>query len=85
MTDREILLKTAEHQVEILKVVSDLANIVEAHLASSTTSVAEMVAHRFEADPHQFSTRPCATCRDISTALGRPFGCVAKRQAAGSC
>ena len=43
-------------------------------------AVAEVVASSFESDPHQFSTRPCATCRSISAALGRPFGCVSKRQ-----
>lgn len=31
----------------------------------------------FAADPHRFSTRGCATCRDISTVIGKPWGCVA--------
>lgn len=26
-------------------------------------------------DPHQWSTRPCPTCRSISKLVGRPFGC----------
>lgn len=26
-------------------------------------------------DPHQWSTRPCPTCRQISGIVGRPFGC----------
>jgi hypothetical protein len=27
------------------------------------------------ADPHQWSDRPCATCRSVSQLTGRPFGC----------
>lgn len=35
----------------------------------------------FEADPHQFSSRPCQTCKVISALLERPFGCKAKATA----
>lgn len=28
------------------------------------------------ADPHQWSTRPCPTCRTITALVGYPFGCV---------
>jgi len=28
-----------------------------------------------EADPHQFSERPCPTCRTISALAGKAFGC----------
>jgi hypothetical protein len=28
-----------------------------------------------EKDPHQWSHRPCATCRTVSAIVGRPFGC----------
>ncbi len=28
-----------------------------------------------EKDPHQYSKRPCDTCRTISNLIGRPFGC----------
>jgi hypothetical protein len=27
------------------------------------------------ADPHQWSTRPCQTCRAVTAILGKPFGC----------
>jgi len=26
-------------------------------------------------DPHQWSKRPCETCRTISAIIGKPFGC----------
>jgi hypothetical protein len=28
-----------------------------------------------QADPHQWSNRPCPTCRAISGLVGRKFGC----------
>lgn len=28
-------------------------------------------------DPHMFSSRPCATCQNISAVIGRPWGCSA--------
>ena len=31
-----------------------------------------------EADPHNWSSRPCPTCRAVSRALNRPFGCEAQ-------
>jgi hypothetical protein len=45
------------------------------------TEIAEIVARLFESDPHQFSTRPCQTCRTVSAILNRPFGCSALRDA----
>jgi len=38
-------------------------------------ALAESVAAVIESDPHQWSSRPCQTCRVISGLLGRPFGC----------
>lgn len=32
-----------------------------------------------EMDPHQFSSRPCDTCKAVSAAVGHSFGCDAKR------
>lgn len=31
-----------------------------------------------QADPHQWSTRPCSTCQAVSAIVNRPFGCVLK-------
>jgi hypothetical protein len=33
-----------------------------------------------QADPHQWSTRPCQTCRIITGILGEPFGCDLYRE-----
>jgi hypothetical protein len=37
--------------------------------------LAESVASVIERDPHQYSSRPCQTCRVVSGLLGRSFGC----------
>jgi hypothetical protein len=29
-----------------------------------------------QSDPHQWSERPCSTCRAVTALLGRPFGCI---------
>ena len=26
-------------------------------------------------DPHQWSTRPCTSCKTITSLIGKPFGC----------
>ena len=31
-----------------------------------------------QADPHQWSTRPCPTCQAVSAIINKPFGCVLK-------
>ena len=37
--------------------------------------LAESVASVIERDPHQYTSRPCQTCRVVSGLLGRSFGC----------
>ena len=34
-------------------------------------------------DPHQWSARPCQTCRSVSTLIKKPFGCVLYAQQKG--
>lgn len=29
-----------------------------------------------QTDPHAWSTRPCDTCRTVTSLAGEPFGCV---------
>jgi hypothetical protein len=42
------------------------------------TAIAEL-----SVDMHQVSSRPCPTCRKMSKAIGRPFGCYAYRAKRG--
>ena len=43
-------------------------------------ALAEAVASVVECDPHQWSARPCQSCRVVSGLLGRSFGCEKKGQ-----
>jgi len=38
--------------------------------------LAQTVLDLIQADPHQWSKRPCTTCQAVSTILKKPFGCV---------
>lgn len=38
----------------------------------------ESVADIIDEDPHMWGTRPCSTCKFVSTIVGRPFGCTRK-------
>ena len=34
-----------------------------------------------QSDPHQWSSRPCGTCRTISGLIDKPFGCYEYQRA----
>jgi hypothetical protein len=42
--------------------------------------ILEAVFNLLQEDPHQWSTRPCSTCRAISAITQRDFGCVLYRK-----
>lgn len=64
---------------------SDDARLLADRVTALTEEVKTAVgAHRacldavvslVEADPHQWSSRPCQTCASITTLVGYPFGC----------
>ena len=35
----------------------------------------DTVLNLIQNDPHQWSNRPCSTCKSISSIIGNPFGC----------
>ena len=39
------------------------------------TMLLNPVLNLIESDPHQWSNRPCPTCRSISVIIGQKFGC----------
>ena len=39
----------------------------------------EAVLQLIQDDPHQWSTRPCATCQAITSITAKPFGCIKYR------
>ena len=38
--------------------------------------IVKPVLNLIQNDPHQWSTRPCSTCKTISELTGKDFGCV---------
>lgn len=63
----------------------DLAATVDAAAKAAARAIMSVVLDTLQADPHQWSTRPCATCGAVSAIAGRDFGCqlVAKSRAPG--
>jgi hypothetical protein len=49
--------------------------LIEKTIKSVAGLVLDPVLRLWESDPHQFSERPCQTCRSISALVRRPFGC----------
>lgn len=39
-------------------------------------SILYAILDLLQADPHQWSSRPCPTCRAITLLAARPFGCL---------
>lgn len=37
--------------------------------------IMDPVLRLIQDDPHQWSIRPCQTCRGIGAIIGKPFGC----------
>ena len=48
------------------------------YIQAAARVLLQSVVKLIEADPHQWSKRPCGTCAAVSTIIGRPFGCQAK-------
>ncbi len=40
--------------------------------------IADIALDVIEEDPHSWSSRPCPTCKTVSSLIGRPFGCIKK-------
>lgn len=71
----------AEHRVEIAATGNLVlkADVIAAwnRRSSPRLEALERVALRLDADPHQWSKRPCSTCAAISKDIGKDFGCIA--------
>ena len=44
-------------------------------LSAAVSRITDAVADTIYVDPHQWSRRPCATCKVITALIGKPFGC----------
>lgn len=55
-----------------------LADMVDRRVVSAAALLLVDAALRLiEGDSHEFGSRPCVTCRTVSSLVGRSFGCVA--------
>lgn len=52
-------------------------------LDAATNKILDATLRLIQKDPHQWSTRGCATCEAITSLLNRPFGCVLFKQQQG--
>ena len=50
---------------------SDLSEL----LSAATFVLIQAVLDLIQVDPHQWSERPCPTCRAIGAIIKQPFGC----------
>jgi len=48
---------------------------MEEAIKAAARVLLDAVLSALQADPHQWSSRPCPTCRVITALVGRPFGC----------
>jgi hypothetical protein len=44
-------------------------------IRAAVNVIVEPLLRMLQDDPHQWSTRPCETCRAIESLTGKPFGC----------
>ena len=57
---------------------NELHHRMEQLLQASISLHMKTILNLIESDPHQWSSRPCTTCRTVSNLIGRPFGCMNK-------
>ena len=60
----------------VRRAVDDANVLEEASSFGLYRKLVKRVTDLIEADPHQWSKRPCATCRTISVIVGYEFGCM---------
>ena len=72
---------------ELIALLTDIAKAIQRRAEEQSADgtwrkfvVSPMLA-LIQADPHQWSTRPCATCRSVSAMAGEPFGCEKRAKA----
>ena len=77
--DRKLLLRLVKEAsappAEVPAAPPTADEIVGAAMKRLVLAVTDLI----QADPHQWSTRPCPTCRAVSAIIGRDFGCQRAR------
>lgn len=47
-----------------------------AAIRAAVSALVDASLRLIQDDPHQWSERPCSTCRAVSSIVGKPFGCL---------
>lgn len=58
-------------EAQLFKANDDL----RAAIQTAAHVLMDAVCDLIQSDPHQWSERPCQTCRAVSSIIGKPFGC----------
>lgn len=56
--------------------MTDRADSDAAAIRGTASIVVEAILRLLDEDPHDFTSRPCQTCRAVTSLAGRAFGCV---------
>jgi hypothetical protein len=56
----------------------DLGKVVDRRVVEAAAlTLVDAALRLIEGDGHTFGSRPCVTCRTVSSLVGRSFGCIA--------
>ena len=56
---------------------TEAAPDARAIIQAASAIIVDAALNLIQSDPHQWSERPCSTCRAVTTLIGRRFGCYA--------
>ncbi len=56
--------------------MTDRADPDAAAIRAAASVIVEAVLRLLDNDPHNWSARPCQTCKAVTSLVGRPFGCT---------
>jgi hypothetical protein len=76
----ELLLTELRIIGDNLGAVRDVLALISRQAEAPDTRTSDAILRLLQVDPHQFSTRPCQTCRAVSALAGKPFGCELPRK-----
>ena len=79
MDNERHAIETTESEIRDLRSKSELS----AGLSAAARELLNAALDVIQEDPHQWSARPCSTCRAVSAIAKRPFGCELLRQQKG--
>jgi hypothetical protein len=71
----ELEFEELKDRVDQLEATVNKSNFIDG-LSAAVDKVTGAAFALIQADPHQWSTRGCQTCRTVSGLIEKPFGCI---------